>query len=151
MLKSTKILSLLLTVILIVFVTGCEQDDSVTPEVVINSVEPNVIHPGDQVNLQGENFNEVLFVFLDKDQIPFQLNGDIITVTIPSSGGSLGEKTLTLVMPDGYIVTSEISVIPRPIPIIEAISPSAAQEGEEVTIKGTSLDNLQSVHIGDIE
>lgn len=146
-----KILSLLLTVIVIVFATGCDPDDSVTPEVVINSVEPDVIHPGDQVNLQGRNFSEVLFVFLDKDQIPFQLDGDIITVTIPSSGGSIGEKTLTLVMPDGYIVTSRISVVPRPFPIIEAISPSAAQEGEEVTIKGTSLNNLQSAYIGDIE
>ena len=150
MLKSMRFLGLILTAIVLVFATGCEQDDSV-PEVVITSVEPDVIHPGDQVNLQGNNFSEVLFVFLDKDQIPFQLDGDIITVTIPSSGGSIGEKTLTLVMPNGYIVTSDISVVPRPFPVIEAISPSAAQEGEEVTITGTSLDNLQSVYIGDVE
>jgi hypothetical protein len=150
MFKSMKILGLLFTVVLMVFTTGCDSDD-VIPEVVIESMEPDVIHPGDQVNLQGRNFNEVLFVFLDRDQIPYQLEGDIITITIPSSGGSIGEKTLTLVMPEGYTVTREISIVPRPTPTIEAISPSAAQVGEEVTIQGTSLDNLQTVYFGDIE
>jgi hypothetical protein len=150
MLKSLKFVSLFLTVIVIVFATGCEQDDSVTPEVVINSLEPDEIFPGDQVNVQGSNFNEVLFVFLERDQIPFQLDGDVITFAIPSST-SIGQKIMTLVMPDGYIVTSDINLVARPYPIIKALSTSAAQEGEEVTITGTSLDNLQSVSIGDVE
>ncbi|MCP9199072.1 carbohydrate binding domain-containing protein [Gramella sp. GC03-9] len=146
-----RIVSLFLAFFALIFATSCSTDDSDIPEVVINSVAPDVIYPGDQVQLQGENFNEVLFVFLDRDQIPFQLDNDIITVTIPTSGGSIGEKTLTLVMPDGYTVTRQMTIVPRPVPIIEALSPSAAQEGEEVRIIGTSLDNLQAAYIGDIE
>ena len=151
MLKSFKYVSLFFAVFAIIIATSCSSDDYEVQEVVINSMQPDVIYPGDQVKLQGENFHEVLFVFLDSDQIPFQLDNDIITVTIPSSGGSIGEKTLTLVMPEGYTVTSNVSIVPRPVPIIEGLSPSAAEIGEEVTIRGTSLDNLQSAFIGDIE
>ena len=151
MLKPTKILGSFLTIFLLFFVTSCSTDDSDIPEVVINSMEPGTIYPGDEVKLQGENFNEVLFVFLDNNQIPFQLDNDIITFTIPASSGSIGEKVLTLVMPDGYVVRSNVTIIPRPTPAIEAISSNAVQAGGEVTIKGTSLDNLQSAYIGEIE
>ena len=151
MLKSMKIVSLFLALFALIFVTSCSTDDSEIPEVVINSMEPDVIYPGDQVTLQGENFNEVLFVFLDKDQIPFQLEDGIITVSIPSSGGSIGEKTLTLVMPDGYTVTSDMTIVARPTPDIVSLSSNAVSAGEDVTIKGTSLDNLQSAYIGEVE
>ncbi len=151
MLKPIKITHLFLALFALIFITSCSPDDSGIPEVTINSMEPNVIYPGDQVKLQGENFNEVLFVFLDNNQIPFQLDGDIITVSIPSSGGSIGEKTLTLVMPDGYVVRSNMTIVARPTPNIVSLSSSAVAAGEEVTINGTSLDNLQSAYIGEME
>ncbi|MUP44956.1 hypothetical protein E0K83_04260 [Gramella sp. BOM4] len=151
MLKPMKIVYSFLALIAVVFITSCSSDDYEVQEVVINSIEPETIYPGDQVNLQGENFNEVLFVFLDNDQIPFQLDGNVITISIPESGGSIGEKVLTLVMPEGYTVTRNVTIVARPTPMISGLSSNAAAPGEDVTIKGTSLDNLQAAYIGEIE
>ncbi len=150
MLKTLRFIGAFLTVIAIFSVIGCEQDDDATPEVTITSVSPNEIFPGDQITLQGNNFDAVRFVFLDNNQIPYQLDGDVITFMVPTSGG-VGDRKITLVMPGGYIVTSDISLVARPFPIIEALSTNAAQEGEEVTLIGTSLDNLQSVSVGEVE
>lgn len=150
MLKTFKYVSIVFTVIAIVFTTSCEQDDDAIPEVTITSVGPSEIFPDDQVTLQGENFDAVRFVFIETNQIPYQLDGDMITFTVPASAG-LGEKKVTLVMPGGYIVTTNITIVARPFPIIEALSTNAAQEGEEVTIKGTSLDNLLSVFVGEAQ
>src|SRR5690606_19216223 len=47
--------------------------------------------------------------------------------------------------------TRNIEVMARPFPIITGLSTSAAPEGGEVTIRGTPLNNLQSVTIGEIE
>jgi len=153
MLKAFRLIGLFLTVISVSFLVSCEDDDTFT-EVSIINISPNDIFPGDEVTLEGENFNEVLFVFLNNDQIPFQLDGNIITFSTPSNGG-VGERTITLVMPDGYIVTTDINITARPEPIVQALSTHAAQEGEEVTLIGTSLDTelstLQSVTIGEIE
>ncbi|ULC60701.1 carbohydrate binding domain-containing protein [Flaviramulus sp. BrNp1-15] len=149
MLKNLKFISKFFTIIAIVFAVSCEDDDSFAP-VVIDSVESDNFYPGDDVTFKGSNFNKVLFVFLEKNQIPFQLDGDTITFTLPESA-TIGSGVITLVMANGYTVTKNITVIARPFPIILTISPSAAQEGEQVTITGTSLDNLQSVTIGEVE
>ncbi|WP_228851419.1 carbohydrate binding domain-containing protein [Aegicerativicinus sediminis] len=150
MLKTLKFIRTFLLIIPIVFAISCEDDDSLIAEVVINSVQPNVIFPGDQVIIEGSNLNEVRFVFIDNDQIPYELDGGMIKFTI-SESMPIGDKLVTLVMPKGYIVTNNITITPRPFPIISAISTSAAGEGDELTIVGTSLDNLQSVTVGDIE
>ena len=149
MLKTLRLIGVFLAVISIFSLVGCDDDDTFR-EVSIISVSPNEIFPGDEVTLEGENFNDVLFVFINNDQVPYQLDGNIISFSTPLNGG-IGERTITLVMADGYTVTTEITIIPRPFPIIEGISTNAAQEGEEVTLRGTSLDNLQSVRVGDFE
>ncbi|WP_179021876.1 carbohydrate binding domain-containing protein [Winogradskyella forsetii] len=150
MLKALKLMGVFLIAVAISFsVVSCE-DDPDFEEVVINSVSPDEIFLGEEVTLEGENFDAVLFVFLNNDQIPFQRDGNTITFTTPTNGG-VGDRTVTLVMPDGYIVTTDITLVALPFPIIEALSTNAAQAGEEVTIKGTSLDDLQSVTIGDVE
>ncbi len=149
MLKALRLIGVFLTVIAAFSVVGCNDDDTFE-QVSIVSVSPNEIFPGDEVTLEGENFNEVLFVFLNNDQVSYQLNGNIISFLTPTNGG-VGERTVTLVMPDGYIVTTEITIVPRPFPIIEAVSTNAAQEGEQVTLRGTSLDNVESVTIGEVE
>lgn len=149
MLKNLKFIGKFLTIIAIVFAVSCEEDDSFSP-VVIDSVESENFYPGDNVMFKGKNFDRVLFVFLDKSQVPFQLEDGVITFTLPSSG-AIGNKEVTLVMPDGYIVTAQIEVVARPFPIIQTVSPNAAQAGEQVTITGTSLDNLQSVTVGGVE
>src|SRR5690606_17860580 len=149
MLKNLKFIGKFLTIIAIAFVVSCEDDDSFSP-VVIDSVESENFYPGDDVILNGRNFDRVLFVFLDRNQVPFQLENDVITISLPTSAG-IGNREVTLVMPDGYIVTTNIGLVARPFPIIQTVSPSAAQEGEQVTITGTSLNNLVSVTIGEIE
>ncbi|MCX2680243.1 carbohydrate binding domain-containing protein [Galbibacter sp. EGI 63066] len=148
--KTLKYIGKFLTVFAIVFALSCEDDDLSNSTVTVSSVVSDNFYPGDQVTMQGSNFEAVLFVFLGNDQIPFQLDGDNLTFTLPSSA-AIGDETVTLVMPDGYIVTRNIGVVARPFPIITAISPSAAAPGEEVKITGTSLDNLQSVTVGEVE
>jgi len=149
MLKTLRLIGVFLAGIAISFSLSCE-DDSDFVEVVINSVSPNEIFLGNEVTLEGENFSAVLFVFLNNDQVPFQRDGNTITFMSPTNEG-VGNRTITLVMPDGYIVTTDITLVALPFPIIESLSTSAAKAGEEVTIKGTSLDDLQSVTIGDVE
>lgn len=147
--KTLKFISKFLTIIAIVFAVSCESDDS-APLVTIDSVTSDNFYPGEDVIFKGSNFDTVLFVFMGNNQIPFQLEGsDTIIITLPESG--VGDAVITLVMADGYIVEKNIEVIPRPFPIIETVSPSAAAEGEQVTLTGTSLNNLQSVTIGEVE
>ncbi|HET8736814.1 MAG TPA: IPT/TIG domain-containing protein, partial [Pricia sp.] len=150
MIKTIQSLGVFFAVFAIFFATSCDQDDVSTPEVLITGIPSEEVFPGDEVTLEGNNFSAVLFVFLENNQIPFQLDGDIITFTLPSST-SIGGKKVTLVMPEGYIVTTDIAVVARPFPIITGLSTSAAQEGEEVIIQGTSLDNVQSVFVGEAE
>ena len=149
MLKALKLIGAFLAIFAISSLVSCEDDSDFVP-VVINSVSPDELFVGEEIILQGENFNSVLFVFVDNDQFPFQLDGNTITFIAPTTGGA-GERTLTLVMADGYIVTEEINLNVRPIPIIQGLSTNAAQEGEQVILRGISLDNLQNVKIGDID
>ena len=148
--KTIKFVSKLLAVLFVVFSVSCEDDDLAATTVTVSSVESENFYPGEQVTMQGSNFDAVLFVFLGNDQIPFQLDGETLTFTLPENA-TIGTGKVTLVMPDGYIVERNIDIAARPFPIIQALSTNAAQEGEEVTIRGTSLNNLESVSIGEIE
>ena len=148
--KTLKYLRAFFTIIALFFALSCDEDDSAISTVNVTSVESDNFYPGDQVTMQGSNFTAVLFVFLGNNQIPFQLDGDALTFTLPANA-AIGNGLVTLVMPDGYIVTRNIEVMARPFPIITGLSTSAAPEGGEVTIRGTSLNNLQSVTIGEIE
>jgi hypothetical protein len=148
--KTVKYISTFLILLSLVFAVGCEDDDMSATTVSVTSVTSENFYPGDQVTMEGSNFEAVLFVFLGTNQIPFQLDGGTLTFTLPSNA-AIGEDTVTLVMPEGYIVTRNIEVLARPFPIITGISTNAAQAGEEVTIVGTSLDNLQSVTVGETE
>lgn len=149
--KTLKYIGNFIAVIAIVLtLNSCEEDDLSATEVNVTSVESDNFYPGDEVTIQGSNFEAVLFVFLENNQIPFQLDGDVLTFTLPSNA-AIGPGVVTLVMPDGYIVTRNIEVVARPFPIITALSTNAAPVGAEVTLKGTSLNNVQSVTVGEIE
>ncbi|MEZ4850702.1 MAG: IPT/TIG domain-containing protein [Bacteroidia bacterium] len=146
MLKKLKLIGNSLFIFAMVFAVSCK-DDGPAPIVVIDSIESENFYPGEDVILKGQNFNTVLFTFLEKNQIPFQLEGGAIIVKIPETS-PIGTTVLTLVMADGYTETADIDVVARPFPVIQSISPSAAPEGGQVTLTGTSLDNLVSVTIG---
>ncbi|MEW2920907.1 carbohydrate binding domain-containing protein [Muricauda sp. ANG21] len=148
--KAFKYIGNFLAVVAIVFALSCEEDDFSDSIVTVASITSDNFYPGDQVTMEGDNFDAVLFVFLENNQIPFQLDGETLTFTLPANA-AIGTGLVTLVMPDGYVVERNIEVVARPFPIIIALSTNAAPEGEDVTIRGTSLDNLQSVTIGEIE
>ncbi len=150
MIKALRLISLFFAVSFTCLMVSCQDDDTVA-EVSIVNVLPEEIFPGDEVTIEGENFNSVLFVFINNDQVPFQLDGNQITFNTPTSGG-VGNRKVTLVMAAGYTVEMDITLIPRVFPIIEAISTNAAPEGSNVTMVGTSLNNnLQSVTFGGVE
>src|SRR5690606_21773984 len=104
--KTLKYLRAFFTIIALFFALSCDEDDSAISTVNVTSVESDNFYPGDQVTMQGSNFTAVLFVFLGNNQIPFQLDGDALTFTLPANA-AIGNGLVTLVMPDGYIVRSE--------------------------------------------
>ena len=77
-------------------------------------------------------------------------NEGTITFTVPWNAPA-GNVVLTLAMLDNYRVQDDLEVMIRPIPAIEAISPSGADIGEEVAIKGANLDNLITSKIGGVD
>ncbi|WMI67744.1 carbohydrate binding domain-containing protein [Mangrovimonas sp. YM274] len=147
--KTLKFISKIFAIFAIIFATSCSDDDDFSP-VVIESITSDHFYPGEDVILTGRNFDDVLFTFLENNQVPFQLEGDSIIFMLPESS-AIGNTLLTLVMADGYTVTADIEVVARPFPIIQAVSPNIAEEGAQVTITGTSLNNLISVTIGEVE
>ena len=149
MLKNIRLNSKLLILVAFFFAMSCEKE-VVAPLVVIENIESDNFFPGDDVTLTGQNFNTVLFTFLDRNQVPFQLDGGRIVITLPETQ-PIGTTVLTLVMADGYAETTDIEVVARPFPIIQTISPSAAPAGAQVTITGTSLGEGTSVTIGGVE
>jgi hypothetical protein len=150
MLKNIRLISKSLLLIAMVFAMSCNEDE-VAPLVVIDSIESDNFYPGEDVILTGQNFNTVLFTFLDRNQVSFRLEGDNrIIITLPESQ-PIGSTVLTLVMADGYAETADIEVVARPFPIIQSISPSAAPAGAQVTLTGTSLADPISVTIGGAE
>ncbi|WP_435132306.1 carbohydrate binding domain-containing protein [Formosa sp. A9] len=150
MLKNIKFISKCFAIIAVLLLAVSCDDDEAFSEVSIDNVTSENFYPGQDVILTGTNFDTVLFTFLEKNQVPFQLEGNSITITLPEST-PIGDALLTLVMADGYTVTTMLEVASRPYPIIQAISPNIASGGENVTIVGTSLDNLNSVTIGGVE
>lgn len=137
-----------LLAIMMLVVMACEEDE--IPQVAIANQNMASAYPGDQVTLEGTNFNTIQFVFIGNRQAAFQLDGDVLTFTVPESA-TPGQNVLTLAMANNYRVTGEIEVLIRPNPVIQSISPSAVAPGENVTIRGVSLDNLVAARIGEID
>lgn len=143
------ILSLLALIIAISF-SGCEEDDGSVGNVEIMNMSTNSAFPLEDVTIEGAGFNTVQFVFVGTRQATFQLEGNTLTFQVPNSA-SPGMNTVTLAMANGYRVTTELEVLVRPIPVINTISPSAANSGEQVTITGVSLGNVETVTVGGVE
>lgn len=142
-----RIAGLLLLAVLMVTIS-CKEDE--VPVVGISSVDVTSAYPLDDVTLEGTNFSTVQFVFVGNRQATFQLDGDVLTFQVPE-GSVPGMNTVTLAMVDNYRVTTQLEVLVRPTPVIQTISPSAAAAGQNVTIAGSSLDNLEIVTIGEVQ
>ena len=148
--KYIKILFRSFSIIALLLALSCQDDDAFLAEVSIDSVNPEAAYPLDLVQIQGANFDYVQFIFVGDAQANWELTDGVITMEIPANA-PIGNVPLTFAMKDNYRIKSSIEVILRPIPVIQRITPSAAAEGETVTLIGTSLDNVESVTIGEVE
>ncbi len=149
--KNLKNIIFSLLAITIVFsISSCEEDEGTVGNVEIMNMNTNSAFPLEDVTIEGAGFNTVQFVFVGTRQATFQLEGNTLTFQVPQSA-SPGMNTVTLAMANNYRVTTEIEVLVRPIPVINTISPSAANTGEQVTIKGISLGNVETVTVGGVE
>lgn len=130
-----------------IFMAGCKEEEVINVEV--SNVEVSSAFPLDDVTITGENFNLVQFVFVGTRQATFQLEGNTLTFQVPQSV-SAGMNTVTLAMAGTQRVQFELEVMFRPIPVINTISPSAANTGEQVTITGVSLASVETVTVGGV-
>ncbi|MGH1436420.1 MAG: carbohydrate binding domain-containing protein [Lewinella sp.] len=141
---------ILLVMPLLVLMTSCKKE-IVGPTVTISSTSATSAYGGDEVTLQGENLHTVENVFVGQKHATdiVSQSESALTFVVPTTAVP-GPSIITLAMVDGYRVTTDFEVLLRPIPIIEAISPSGAAPGEQVTIRGVNLDNLISTSIGGV-
>lgn len=133
-----------------VILTSCEDDEFNYP-VDISSQSVESAYPLERVTIEGTNFNTVQFVFVGTLQANFEIEeSGAITFEIPASADA-GMTTVTLAMANNYRETFQIEVLQRPFPVIERISPSAGAPGESITIAGSSLGNLETITVGEVE
>lgn len=135
----------------ILFLVACEDDLDLGPTVTVTNANPASAFTLDQVTLQGENLHTVRNVFVgDRHCELTAQNESSLSFIVPATADP-GANTITLAMAKGYRVTYPIEVLVRPIPEIQTISPSAANIGEQVTIRGLNLGELTSTKIGGID
>lgn len=133
----------------ILLLSGCKDDLEIGPTVTF-SVSPLSAYGGDLVTLQGTNLHTVRNLFVGDKHAEIQsISESSITFVVPKNAVP-GSNEIVLAMLNNYRVTNPFEVLLRPIPEIYAISPSAAAEGEEVTLAGVNLDNLVSTTIGGV-
>ena len=138
----------ILAMVLFITMSSCKKE-VVAPVVTITSLSSTAAFGGDEVTIQGENLHTVENVFVgERHATDVTAQSENSLSFIVPGNASPGESQLTLAMRDGYRVNTLFEVIQRPIPVIDAISPSGAAPGEQITIRGMNLDNLISTTIG---
>tara|TARA_R110000868_G_scaffold145181_3_gene365211 strand:- start:20062 stop:22017 length:1956 start_codon:yes stop_codon:yes gene_type:complete len=149
-----KILNKLLKGLLVFVLTfgffSCDDDELSSNQVNVNGLSVNGAYPNDPVSFTGANFETIQFLFVGEQQAEFQLNGDTVSFVVPDKA-VVGPNFITLAMADNYRVKIPFEVLLRPTPVISTISPGAAEPGENVTITGTSLNNLEKISVNDME
>ncbi len=144
-----KLFYLIILASLSILVSCEENNDNIlvgTGNVAITDIIPNIEYPEETINIQGNDFDIVQFVFLGEQQVEFQLNENIISFVIPKNTPP-GMTPVTLAMDQNYRVASEMEILQRPNPVISTISPTAAEPGENVTITGINLNNIETVKV----
>lgn len=148
-----KIINLfgLLALASFLFLTGCKDELEVGPTVTIASVNPGAAYGGDVVTISGENLHTVRNLFVDDRHAEIEsISETSLSFVVPRTVDP-GVNTITLAMLNEYRETTSMEVLLRPIPEIHAISPGAADIGEEVTIRGLNLSALTSAKIGGVD
>lgn len=140
------IVSLAVLAVLIV-VGGCKEED-VLPSVKIGELSEESIFQGQQVSMTGEGFDQVMYLFLGKQQLEYTLDGKTITFTVPDNFPA-GATTITLAMRGGVRETHPFEVIVKPSPVINTFT-AFVPVGENITVTGTQLDNNTTVTVDGI-
>lgn len=128
---------------------SCDSNDSDSSNVTITSVGPSEQYIQDYVTVEGDGLENVQYVFIGNFDSPYRVENGILKFQIPA-GVTPGVNPVTLVIDNKTRVTSQVTVLVKPIPKVTILSPSAAAAGENVTIYGENLDKAPKVTVGGV-
>lgn len=128
---------------------GCENNDSVEDQVAITQLQPIEQYQGDDAKIVGSGLDKVNYIFVGNFDAKFTYEAGEISFKVPVQAPA-GINIVTLVVGDKKRVTTEMTVLIKPIPTISTVTPSAAAAGENVTIYGTNLNNSPSIKVGGV-
>ncbi len=142
--RNIKILFGILTMVIALVVTSCN-DDEMLDSASIETISASAIFQGEDISLTGAGFESVKFVFLGYDQVEYGLEGNTITFTVPDEF-PVGPTTVTLALEGGVRETIGLDVMLKPSPIITGFTAFVAA-GDDLTIEGAQLDNNTTVTV----
>ncbi len=134
-----------------IFMVSCNGDDDDTPGASgppeVTAVSPGEAVPGDEITLTGSNLASVTRVSLGVNQVDYNASESSITFTVPE-GTEPNNYDITVVNPSGN-TTAQLTVIRQAgPPEINAISYLQVAPGDEVTVVGVNLIDIEAVSIG---
>jgi hypothetical protein len=119
------------------------------PAPVITGISPSAAHTGDIVTITGTDFTNATTVGFGGITAASFTVVSATTITAVVGTGNSGNVLVTT--PGGVATFSGFTFIPTiviPVPLISAISPSTAGQGEVVTITGSNFNNATAVSFG---
>jgi hypothetical protein len=138
-------------------VTGCTEKETYMDAGVIDmnnritSVDKEVTQPGDVVTITGTGLDEVYKVLLNTDNVPvpFTATPTQLQITIPATSPLGDVITVTLLFSDKGIAQIPLRIISPPV--IFAIVPEAAHEGDVISLYGKELHLSKVIKINDVD
>jgi hypothetical protein len=115
------------------------------PRPVVSGFSPAVAGPGLVVTITGQHFNEITNVKLGGTDAASYVVVDSMTIQATVAGGATG---VISVSGTGGTASSLTNFTFQPTPTISGFNPAIAGPGMQVTITGTTLQNVQSVSFG---
>lgn len=117
----------------------------------ITEISPVNLTAGEKITIKGTNLDLVRSVTFGGD-VTAEItpeNSTLFVVTVPTTATS-GKVTLNLV--SGASVLSEVSlnVTPPTNPVITSM-PTGAKPDEEITLKGSNLNTVESIYFGTVK
>ncbi|MDF1559681.1 MAG: IPT/TIG domain-containing protein [Bacteroidales bacterium] len=137
--------------------TGCTEKETYMDAGVIDlndritSVDKQVTQPGDVVTITGTGLDEVYKVLLNTDNVPvpFTATATQLKVTIPATSPLGDVITVSLLFSGKGIAQIPLRIISPPV--IFAIVPEAAYEGDVISLYGKELHLSKVVKINDVD
>lgn len=147
----------------IIFMVGCEEDfedkltgnppsdNSVDVSSRLSGFEQDEAEIGATLTMTGQGLSNVKRVMVaGRLALNVEASETAVSFTVPN-GAPLGAQDFHFIFSGNERAVANIVVIPRQIPGILSISPTAAAAGEQVTIVGFALKDIQSIKVGGVE